>query len=136
MRQKQLCILRSILLGLFSLFAVFIAVPYLLPRFLTYFDFVWISIRILTPIVVAVLLMGKLWQLPPSQVWYGLPIQYLALFLFRVPITRLWGLSLRGGFGGLIYLVRATVWPLGITVAQFFALWIFSKINKSNGQKD
>ena len=114
----------SVCCGLLSLVIEFAVIPLLfsIPPFLGLPDFVWITLRIFVPVAVAVLLLRNTFHIPPRFIWAGLPVQYLALFLFAEQISGCLGISL-GGLGGFAYLFEAAAWPLGVTLVQFVVLF-------------
>lgn len=108
----------SAIFGLLSFFIEFVAVP---KFFIGWPDPIWIAITVLAPVAIVVFLAEKIWRIPLKYIWIGLPVQYLALFLFREPIAKIWGITL-AGLHGLAYLFQAAIWPFIVTLAQFFVL--------------
>ena len=113
--------------GLISLLVVFVVVPWLpsMP------DPAWIAVDLLAPAALALLLGGFLCPTSALYLWLGLPIQYLLLFLFRGPLAGNLGISLRS-LGSFEYFFAAAIWPLGTTLVQFLALFLWEKVVRND----
>ena len=111
-----------VLFGGLSVLIDFILIPQTLsrlPGFLRLIllpDPIWISLMILIPVLLGLYMLEKKAQIPAGYVWIGLPVQYLILFVFAEPISRI------GGWGDWSYIGDAILWPLCVTAAQFVSL--------------
>jgi len=125
----------SVRCGALSLFVDFILIPTLfrIPPLLGLPDFIWMSLMILIPVLLAVCLLAGKHHVPPGYVWIGLPAQYLILIVFAQPISKILGIGL-SGIRVMEYIWEAAVWPLGVTTAQFAAL-IALRIWRTRGRK-
>lgn len=129
MKIKQL--LMSVIGGLLSFLILFIVVP----RFSVGVpDVVWITVGALIAVAVPAFLLWQIWRISPVYIWFGLPVQYVVLLIFRNPISKILGTPL-DGLGGFAYFFRASVFPLVITAMQFLTVLFFKK-RKNNSKTD
>lgn len=129
MRIKPLVI--SLIGGLLSFLIVFIVVP----RFaLGVPDALWLTVGALMAVAVPAFLLWKILRIPPAYIWFGLPMQYVVLFIFRHSISKTLGITL-DGLGGFAYLFDAAVYPLVVTAMQFLTVLFFKK-RKSDSKTD
>ena len=88
-------------------------------------DPLWISLMIVTPVILALYLLERKTPVPPKYVWLGLPAQYLLLTIFAGPLSKSFSSD------SWTYLWDAAVWPLGVTAAQFAVLTLRFRRRKS-----
>ena len=117
----------AVLCGMISLGIVFVLLPHvftLITRFVFPIpDLVWMSIMILTPVAIAIDMLGRKAHIPAKYVWVGLPTQYLILIVFSSVMRKISPLA----SDSWTYIWEAAVWPLSVTTAQFVSLVIWRR---------
>lgn len=116
--QKIKGLLISTVCGVLSFFANFVIIS----QTVALPDPLWMTLMLLIPILIAVCLIKRSTEVHPGHIWVGLPAQYLLFFIFSKQISAELGINLVKGTGGFEYVFFATIWPLVVTLAQFFSL--------------
>ena len=119
---KYKAFLRAAGCSLISFALVFYVVPVFFAKGAA--DILWMALNVILPALVAVVMLE---QMRPLWIFVNLPIHYALLFLLAAPLSKVWGCSIEGTLGWPEYIGSTFVWPLVVTVAQFYILRIRRK---------
>lgn len=113
-------ILCGICWGIISFVLVFFAIPKS-----GIADFIWISLCVILPVLLAVFMFRKIFFSPPVYIFVGFVTQIMGLVLCRDVVAHIWSIRL-SGLGRFEYM-GLFIYPVVTTVLSYIVLKIINK---------